>query len=210
MPVCGTCGKNFTSKRALQQHKAAHRGRAAVPRMTSVTSSPMVLRETEIIWDMQPGGTSKDQKYKVIPFCPGQSGITVLDKFAAIFDNYHVVACRVEYKPAVGLNTDGKVWCGIDYTATSPASCSNDCAKIARTQPNFVTGAVRPASLTVPSSLANPKRVMKCINTTNPDDASKMAGMAFQILVGYDTSKAPGLIYIHYIVGFSGISSCLA
>lgn len=209
MVNCGVCGKTFTSKRALQQHKMSHRTqRSNAPRYTSITTSPMILRETEIIWDMTEG--TKGEKFRVFQFCPGDSGITVLDKFAKIFDNYHLLAARIEYKPAVGLNTDGKVWCGIDYTVTNPSAGASDCSKIARCQPNFVTGAVRPASLTVPSSLANPRRIMKCVNIINPNDSVRSMAIAFQILIGYDVAKAPGLIYIHYVVGFSGVTSNLA
>lgn len=160
----------------------------------------MVLRETEILWGMA------DATHKTILFCPGLSGLAVLDKFGNIFDCYTIQSFTLSYKPAVGLNTSGKVWCGIDYTAVTDAKGDNDVTKVARLTPNFVTGAVRPARLVVPPGMANSRRLLKCSTSSSKGRADSIA---FQILMGYDSATAPGLITVSYTVAFSGVSSDL-
>lgn len=171
---------------------------------TQTRSLPLRLRETEIMWKC-PADAGK--KSTVIPFCPGKSGITILDKYAKLFDNYTVHSVAVEYKTTVGLNTTGSTWCGIDYTTTHTPGSADKVDAVARLTPSFVTGVVRNARIVVPARMANPMHPMKVANASTATEQDKAFGTAFNILMGHDAATSPGLYLVHYDLSFFGISS---
>lgn len=146
MKICPVCRQQFPSKAALAQHMPSHQrqrggGRPRVQRQAANRGGEgtSVLAKRELV-----ASTSRGAYYTLLP---GSSGITYLDTWASIFENYRFTKLSVR---VIGLasSTDPKCYhIGISYGANAPGT---DARTVASLSPGTAMRGDGSATINVP------------------------------------------------------------
>lgn len=205
MAICPVCSKKFETKNALKAHvsakhpdrvKHAYPQRAAVAKPSKNRSHAEGsgvggwISMEEYLGKASPGTTS-------MSICPGKSGMTRLDNYAILFDQYAIEKWNVRFTPRVGTTVSGMYVAGVVYShLDDPKGVS----EVAALQPKIHHAVWQGGSLSVaPQKLMKQKWMYVYNSGVGLEDS-----IAGKVVVVVDGTNAEVDVWVDYSVRFTG------
>lgn len=227
---CNICSRNFKTQAALQQHRAAKCGGArpqtnAQPRprrrrnRTIVTNRPVGVpsRAVHVVGDDSTLTVTGEELAYVLTqqansetlsstnrsnFWPGGSGMTRLDQYGRMFEQYRVNKLEYHYRTSSGTTISGATLTAFDYEASDyPASLGSLQVRQPRIRlPVWENGSVR-----IDPARANKSRWMFTAGgITDNTPGFTSAGIVVSSAPGTETTTEYGEVWCCYSVTFTG------
>lgn len=211
MAKCPVCNKEFKTKQALRDHvHSAHPAKAG-SYYPKVKAAPMRMNPPAKV---QPGfksgvdgrmameeyyGTCK-KGLTTLLVCPGKSGVSRLDSYAVLYDQYKIVQWQVRFTTRVGTMVSGMYIAGAAYSnADKPATIGD----VAVLEPKVHHPIWKESTLNVPASRLMKQKYMYVYDKL----IGKEDTIAGKIFVWVDGDAAEIDAWIRYEVLFSGPSN---
>jgi hypothetical protein len=131
-------------------------------------------------------------------FCPGASGMPILDSFGKCFDRYRINSIRLLWKTSSGTTKSGSVILGVDG---APDQVVSTTAGVQALWPKWRGPIWGEGSVTPNISTLMPQRWLATANSSG--EAAKLTHSAFAAvvcLIGCEKDDKPGEVWCQYDV----------
>lgn len=198
-------GRSSRSKAAPNVNNTGASRTKVTDQIISSGDSELVVKGEEYWFDVQ-NQTSADalRHQNSGIFWPGKSGLTRLDQYGAMFEQYRVEKCIVKYRTSSGTTSSGAILLGIDYEASDlPATLhALQVAQPLLRVPVWQSGELLPQL----SKLNKAKWMFTAGGTVNntPGYTAAFAAVASAPAVAAPTIASYGDVWCEYQVRFTG------
>lgn len=208
---CPKCNRLFKTQAALKQHEIDSHSAVSAQKKKKNTGSPRALavapaKATVVIAQeeyLSEVAVAADGKAVIKPFkmLPGVSGLTRLDQFGALFEQWRLDKWIVKVRPKVGTTIGGSYIVGVFYESKLTPTTKQEVSVLS---PKIMGAVWQPGTLSVPPSLAQ-KQKWLYTHGSGVDEADSVAG---QIVVAVDGSTESKVdLWVSYEITFMGPTS---
>jgi hypothetical protein len=129
-------------------------------------------------------------------FNPGSSGLTRLDQFSTLYEEYKVVNCLVRYITGVGTTRDGRIIIGCDF---EPGDAVSSYADVSIEEPHCRSAVWENMNMVVPVDKIMKGKTWLACRTSEPSEQ----GFALDVAVDGDADITYGEVWVRWTVEFS-------
>lgn len=205
MAKCPVCSKSFANKKDLRSHvqskhpdKFKHyyevsqkTGKPAQRSNASGTGVGGWISNEEYL------GKAAANKTTLLNICPGKSGMSRLDNYAVLYDQYKIEKWNVRFTPRVGTTVSGMYVAGIAYSHLDNPDGVADVAALA---PKIHHAVWQGGNLSAaPSKLMKQKWMYVYSAKASAEDT-----IAGKVAIFVDGDKAEIDVWVDYAVSFTG------
>lgn len=169
------------------------------PRITSGPNGRLVVQHEELF--MTPTVQASGDAVAVKAFCPGISGMKLLDNIAKGYDKYRVRSVVLKWKTSVGTTVSGAVLLAVDG---NPATKGTSLAYVQALCPKF-RGPVWSEGQVVPqiSDLMSQRWLNTSTEATKATNVDYACFAAVLAITGAQANVSYGEVWCHYVLDFA-------
>lgn len=212
---CPVCGRSFKTAAALKQHERdSHAGKKAPkaqqPRLrnrgparvrgVAPDRATVVISQEEFLAEVAASADGKEN-LRTFTILPGKSGLSRLDQFGSMFEQWRLDSWVVHIVPKVGTMVSGSFIAGVYYEEKLQPTTKQEASVLSPK----VKGAVwQERTLSVPPSLAQKQRWL-FTSGVGVDPADSIAGQVVVVVDGTKDAKVD--VWVSYRITFMGPTS---